>query len=497
MKLQRDLSEYIKMGSCSGKSVANSIVVSNPMRSLDLKITPRTFNSQNSHSFVDVYRVGNCLGTGTFGEVRLVTHKVTGMERAVKIFRKVNYVNKVSQAKLRNEIDILRGLDHPNIVKMYEYFEDDKRLYVVMEKCEGGELYDQLLSVNSFSELQAANLVKQLLLAISYLHEKNIVHRDIKPENILFEEKNQLASIKLIDFGIAIRLSPGAREKEAVGSVFYIAPEVLDHDYSEKCDLWSSGIIAYMILCGTPPFDGASDVDIIKSIRTSQVSFHQEIWKSFSAESKDFILKLVCPESGRLTAAQALMHPWITNIEVPSPRKDIYFSTLQALRRFHTSNKLKDAVKMYITSQCLSAHETKQLTQIFQAIDKNSDGKISKDELHQYYVKVNGEDGAREEVEKIMFEVGGGNKEFINYSEFLRASVSDSVILCQRNLRLAFGKFDIDKSGKISAEEIKEVLEDENAYDPEIWTNIVKGADKNEDGEIDFKEFAELVLEEN
>ena len=248
-----------------------------------------------------------------------------------------------------------------------------------------------------------------------------------------------------------------------------------------------------MILCGHPPFGGDSDQVIVSNIRSGKFYFNQPIWANLSLESQDFISKLLCPATERLSAIQALSHPWISNIEIPSPCKDIYQNVLKSLRTFHYSNNLRYAVRTYIISQCLAANETKQLKEVFNSIDQNSDGKLSKKELQVYYERVWGCDNAEEEIDKIMNKLDPDGRGHIHYSEFLSACINDNTILCQRNLRIAFNRFDIDKSGKISGQEIKQLLEEENAFDPEIWEQIVKDADQNNDGEIDFKEFADMV----
>lgn len=478
---------------CSRTSTTRTIDVDTARKTL--KITAQTFVKESTQQLLEVYKIGNIIGTGTYGEVRLVTHKETGQQRAMKVFRK--NIPKTQQEKIRNEISILKNLDHPNIIRMFEYFEDSHKIYLIMEKCEGGELYEYILKQNSFSEFEAANIIKQLLSALAYLHENLIAHRDIKPENILFEETPLSPSIKLIDFGIATKFFPGSFLKEAAGTVYYISPEVISEKYTEKCDMWSCGVLTYMILCGEPPFDGDSDMDIVKSIQTQSIIFNQPIWLQNSMESRDFILKLLCPESFRMTATQALSHTWIANIEIPSPCKEAYTSTLTALKAFNNNNKLKEAVRTFIVTQCTTLSETKELKEIFRAIDKNSDGKISKDELSLYYCRFFGSEKSDEEVSGIMAKLDRGNTGFINYTEFLKACVSDSIVSTKENLKAAFNKFDMERSGKISAKEIKAILQDEEIYEESVWNGIMKECDRNGDGVVDFDEFCDLFFREN
>ncbi|OMJ74003.1 hypothetical protein SteCoe_23900 [Stentor coeruleus] len=478
---------------CSNTSIKR--VIDNDTARKTLKITAQTFVKESTQQLLEVYKVGNIIGTGTYGEVRLVTHKETNQQRAMKVFRK--NTSKIQKEKIRNEIGILKNLDHPNIIRMFEYFEDTHKIYLIMEKCEGGELYEYILKQNSFSEFEAANIIKQLLSALAYLHENKIVHRDIKPENILFEETHLSPNIKLIDFGIATKFFPGSFFKEPVGTVYYISPEVISEKYTEKCDMWSCGILAYMILCGEVPFDGNSDIEIIKSIQTKNISFNQAIWLQNSIESRDFILKLLCPENIRMTALQALNHPWITNIEIPSPCKEAYTSTLTALKTFNNNNKLKEAIRTFIVTQCTTITETKELKKIFKAIDKNSDGKISKNELSLYYSRFFNSEKSDEEVSEIMAKLDKGNTGFINYTEFIKACVSDSIVLKKENLKAAFNKFDMQRSGKISTKEIKAILQDEEIYEENVWNGIMKECDRNNDGVVDFEEFCDLFFREN
>jgi len=168
---------------------------------------------------------------------------------------------------LFNEINILRSLDHPNIVKMYEFFEDDKRYYIVTEICKGGELFDEIINRGKFSERDAAILMKQLLMCVNYCHSNNVVHRDLKPENILLEANKDFDQIKIIDFGTSLTVDPTKTLDEKLGTPYYIAPEVLNKKYNHKCDIWSSGVISYIVLSGIPPFNGANDQEIMANVK--------------------------------------------------------------------------------------------------------------------------------------------------------------------------------------------------------------------------------------
>jgi len=196
--------------------------------------------------------------TGAFGEVRMCVHRESGAQRAVKVLRK-SHMDDDEKRMLFNEINILKEIDHPNIIKMYEFFEDEKRYYLVTEICKGGELFDEILQRGKFSERDGAVLMKQVLSCINYCHQSNIVHRDLKPENILLEQNKEFDQIKIIDFGTSLVYDPNRNLDEKLGTPYYIAPEVLNKNYNEKCDIWSAGVITYILLSGMPPFNGQSD----------------------------------------------------------------------------------------------------------------------------------------------------------------------------------------------------------------------------------------------
>ena len=186
-----------------------------------------------------------------------------------------------ARIRLDYEIDILKNLDHPNILRLYEVFEDKKYIYLVTEYCQGGELFDEIISRQRFNEKDAAVIVKQLLSAIAYCHSKKVCHRDLKPENILIDNKETL-SIKLIDFGTSQRFEDEEKMELVLGTAYYIAPEVLKGQYDEMCDIWSCGVITYILLSGEPPFPGADDKEILKNVVMGKYGFTREVWKTRS-----------------------------------------------------------------------------------------------------------------------------------------------------------------------------------------------------------------------
>jgi len=221
---------------------------------------------QHAGKLRDHYRIGKMLGSGAFGEVRVCVHRDSGAQRAVKVLRK-SHMDDDEKRMLFNEINNLKDLDHPNILKMFEFFEDEKRYYIVTDICKGGELFDEIVARGKFTENDAAVLMKQVLSCINYCHSNKIVHRDLKPENILLEQNKEFDQIKIIDFGTSLVFDENKKLDEKLGTPYYIAPEVLAKSYGPKCDIWSCGVITYIILSGNPPFNGASDQEIMKKVK--------------------------------------------------------------------------------------------------------------------------------------------------------------------------------------------------------------------------------------
>ena len=479
-------------GSSNSKAKTPSVRVNNVE---SLKIQVGNFVVQNPRAFQEEYKIGKSLGSGAFGEVRKVIHRATGEARAVKIFRKDLAVSDSSQKKLMEEINVLRSLDHPNIIRVYEFFEDNKRFYIVMEQCNGGELFEEILKRQNFGEPQAAIIVQQLLSAVAYLHDNGIIHRDLKPENILLEESRDIMNIKLIDFGTAVRVDKNKTIKGAIGTAYYIAPEVLSGTYNHRCDLWSLGVIIFILLGGYPPFDGQNDEEILEKVKKSNYSFKNQVWNNISKEAKELIQGLLAPSVSRLTAHDALASSWIRmNLQRQQVGDDVKKAALDGLKSFQKSSKLRDAVNTFITTQCVSVADTKELRKVFKDMDKNGDGKLSREELLEYYSKEMGPEQANKEVNRIMSEVDTDNSGYVDYTEFIKATIDFKTITSAGFLKRAFDVFDKDGSGSISASELKRLLAGGNICEDNIWSEIIKNVDSNGDGEIDFREFERIIL---
>jgi len=256
------------------------------------------------------------LGTGMHGSVRKCYDRRTGERYAVKSI----YKDHVRPAALRREILLLREMRHGNIIPLRDIFEDADYIHIVTDLCEGGELFERIIERSRdktidgcFAEDEASRIIYQLLTAVRYLHEHGIVHRDIKPENILFNSSDGY-SIKLIDFGLARRWDEGdAPMSTVVGTPYYIDPNVLRKKYTRSCDLWSVGIVAYILIAGYPPFNKRDDSAIHRAVLKGRYRFASKDWKHTTKESRDFVRRLLQTDSvGRMTVDEALAHPWIT-----------------------------------------------------------------------------------------------------------------------------------------------------------------------------------------
>mmetsp|Transcript_14053 Transcript_14053/g.16451 ORF Transcript_14053/g.16451 Transcript_14053/m.16451 type:complete len:529 (+) Transcript_14053:442-2028(+) len=432
----------------------------------------------------DRYIMGKKLGEGSYGKVRLATKRNTGEEVAVKSILKKN-VRRIHT--LRREIGIMVEMDHPNIVKLHDVFETDSHLYIVMELCTGGELFDYITRKQSFSEGEAANLLQQILGALAYLHEKNIAHRDLKPENFLFKAKHDKSVLKIIDFGLS-RFYTSSNEgfmKTRVGTPYYIAPEVLAKQYDLACDMWSVGVIMYILLCGYPPFWGDSEKEIFARIKRGRFDFPPEEWNLVSVDAKNLIKKMLETDpTKRITAKEALMDPWMC-IE---RNKTLAPAMLERLTKFSKHNKLKRAA-LNVIARMLSEQEISSLMQQFRAIDIDGNGYVSVSELATAMrsVGLKTSNQTVEDLLKIMDEDGNGK---IDYAEFVAASMSRHTYLKDEILLKAYDHF-CDHNGEITRDKVAAsvgVGEDSTLVD-----NILKSVDSDENGVIDFGEFKKMM----
>lgn len=483
-----------------------------------LKYFPKSMNGQKADTLIlnnDVivsdlganienkYEKLKKLGEGAYGEVWKVRHKVLGKEFAMKIIEKSPYC---VTNEIINEINILKKLDHPNILKVLEFHLSDDKFYIITDFCPEGELYNEISNKKEFSESEAAFIIYQILSAIRYCHKMRVIHRDIKPENIMImgRESNGGLNVKLIDFGTAKIFSEGKSQKGLVGSSYYIAPEVIDGKYDEECDIWSIGVIMYIMLTGYPPFNGEDDDSILRSVKTGKYDTTLDTYQKLSPEAKDLISKLLkySPHE-RITARDALNHSWFkshnlrnnNNTIDPNEVRDM----LRNLENYKSDNMLKCAAIAYLVHQNTNIKQCMDASKLFFSIDLNHDGKLEKNELEYAYKKYCGlsEEDARIKAKMIFTNIDTDNNGFIETEEFIRACINPRLFNSYNYLKFAFDYFDNDKSGYISIQEIEKKFLQSSKNKSDITKRELKKLfdriDVNNDGQISFEEFSSMI----
>ncbi|XP_060602146.1 calcium/calmodulin-dependent protein kinase type 1-like [Ruditapes philippinarum] len=287
------------------------------------------------------YDLKETLGTGAFSEVLLAEDKTDpGKFVAVKCIDRMGIVGK--EESLNNEIEVLRRLNHPNIVRLTDVFEDKNYVYLVMELVTGGELFDRIVEKGSYTERDASLLIKQVLEAVDYMHDKGIVHRDLKPENLLYYSNCESSKIMISDFGLS-KIEDSGTMATACGTPGYVAPEVLAQmPYGKEVDCWSIGVIAYILLCGYPPFYDENDAALFQQILKAEFEFDSPYWDDISDSAKEFIRKLMCKDpKKRLTCKEAIAFPWISGNTALD--KDIHASVSAQMQKNFIKSKWKRA----------------------------------------------------------------------------------------------------------------------------------------------------------
>lgn len=452
------------------------------------------FILDNRGKIVDFYSIDKKkLGEGSYGSVTKATNKATGQIRAVK---------NISKAQMKNldrfhaEVAIMKMMDHPNICKLFESFEDVRNLYLVMELCTGGELFDRIIDSGHFTEVQAAICMQHMFRAIYYMHQSSICHRDLKPENFLFTTKDPIekSTLKVIDFGLACKFEPNQVLTTKAGTPYYVAPQVLAGKYDQASDLWSLGVIMYVLLCGYPPFHGDTDADVLAKVRLGNFHFAQADWKNVSEDAKELIRKLLkMNPKDRFTAEQALYHVWVEKKAPKAANVALQTNLVDNLRGFRSQNKLKKAALHVIATQ-LGESQIQALRDTFMALDCNGDGLLTVTELKEGLSKA-GLTEIPPDLQQIMEEVDSDGSGMIDYTEFLAATLDRKVYMCEETCWQAFRVFDLNNDGNISREELLQVLNDgdvKNAAARDM-AEVMKEIDQNGDGQIDFAEFMQMM----
>ena len=485
------------MGCCESSDGWAPVPQVNRLQSPEqIKISAQQFVHKLEEPIEQHYRFIKQLGAGSFGRVYAAEHIKTNQRRAVKeIIKTPNSLEEQSQ--FLTEVSILRTLDHPSIVRVYELFETVDKYYIAMELVEGGELFDFLSQNRQLSEPVAVRIMAQVLGAVWYCHQHKIVHRDLKPENLLLERvpKSHLdIAIKIIDFGTSCLMSPDNKLKQRIGTAYYIAPEVLSMEYTEKCDVWSCGVMLYVLLSGYPPFNGRTNMEVMSKVRLGQFSFEGESWANISDEGKNLIRRMLTKNyEFRPSAEECLKDPWLQKHQTAVSMSSVaVMKSLNNLRTFYIDNKLRRTVIAFIAARLLSSEATSELAAAFKALDLNHDGRLSREEMLTGYSSIMPEEEAREVVEQVLAAADMDGSGFIDFTEFVAGSMSPKVLLSKRRLEQAFKSLDRDGSGAITLAELRTGLGLES--NQELWEKLASEVDQNGDGEIDQEEFTKMMM---
>ncbi|MCD7460796.1 Calcium-dependent protein kinase 17 [Datura stramonium] len=430
------------------------------------------------------YSIGKELGRGQFGVTHLCTHKQSGEQFACKTIAKRKLVNKEDIEDVKREVQIMHHLTgQQNIVELKGAYEDKHSVHLVMELCAGGELFDRIITKGHYTERAAATLLRTIVQIVHTCHSMGVIHRDLKPENFLLLNKDEDSPLKATDFGLSVFYKQG--------SAYYIAPEVLKRRYGPEVDIWSVGVMLYILLSGVPPFWAETEHGIFNAILRGHVDFSCDPWPSISHGAKDIVRKMLNSDpKQRLTAIQVLNHPWIKE-DGDAPDTPLDNAVLNRLKQFRAMNNFK-RVALRVIAGCLSEEEIMGLKQMFKSMDADDSGAITLEELKQGLAK-QGTKLSDYEIQQLMEAADADGNGTIDYEEFITATMHMNRMDKDEHLYTAFKYFDKDNSGFITVEELEQALREFGMDDVKDIKEIVAEVDSNNDGRINYDEFAAMM----
>ena len=524
-----------------------------PQSIIDLKVNTGNFIVQRDGAKVfDFYEKLQFLGEGSFGSVFKVKRKNSGgreIFRALKeISKEVMCLNEENAEEIRNEISVLKSLDHPNIMKIYEFFEDNEKMYLITEFC-GGDTANIQDKYGVFPEFLVKYILYQVFMAVAFFHSNKIVHTDIKRENIsffyhdekkekkfvddfikkFFEDKEiteelmevggmenlsenaykivkELANfdVKILDFGSAKRRNL-TKLSGVTGTVYYCSPEIVDDKYDFECDEWACGIMMYILLVGEPPFQGNSEEEIFSKIKKEKLNLDIKPLKHISENCKDLINKLLEKDSKkRIKASQALKHPFFTSgINIGNLFKGKYKENKEILKSLFkrktqevkdkTGSKFKDMVIAYITLNFSEKEEEKKARKIFMEMAGGDNHFLIRKDTFVNKMNAIYKNQKIEDIEKLFDDIDENKSGNIEYEELIRALSDKNKLLSDKNLKEAFDFFDKNKNGSISWNEIAQVIHPEGRIPTQIMKEFMEEiGQKDENKEINFEVFSIL-----
>ena len=515
-----------------------------PKNIVDVKFKTGSLVKEYFGNPFDIYEELEELGEGAYGVVKKVCLKENPETiRAMKIIPKENIMEGQSQ-KLLDEIQILRKLEHPNIMKIYEYFNDSKNIYIVSELCDQGDLLGKMIKLGSMSEVVVKFLMGQILNAVSYLHDNRVFHGDIKLENVmlyktskkqgrrftklnkdlnssyklqqdienLYKDKTQKLrssivfvedmtdyEVKLIDFGCSKFLQKKKNNKMSgiVGTSIYCSPEVIDDLYDERSDEWSCGVLMYILLCGEPPFQGETEEEIFANVKKGYIDFSKSKFNNVSENCIDLIKKLLCSNrKTRIKASEALNHNFFTENFNPSKaltqNKD-----LNILKRFIRLEKLPSKLHEVVIAYCcfnfINKEEEKQLRELFRFMDTDNKNKLTMEDFKKAFRQANLM-VSKYELKKIMNILDSDGSNLIEYQEFLRAICDKKSLFKEENLKAVFAVIDKDKKGYATAADIQKFV---FGNQKNVNRNTIQGCTAQigmeKDSKLSFEQFCEII----
>lgn len=452
------------------------------------------------------------LGKGSYGEVKLGYLKNTKLKRAIKIIDKAKVRN---VKRFRFEIEIMMKLDHPNVLKLYDYFETEAYVYLVLELCTGGELFDRIIAKKYYKEDEARIIFEQMVKAIYHCHMNGVCHRDLKPENFMMVSKNDAYTLKVIDFGLSRSFESSVLQKKDMnekkvfnkgkrrtratlktkaGTPFYIAPEVLTGNYNEKCDVWSLGVILYILFCGYPPFYGENNREIIQSVKQGKLDFSGTEWKDKSKKATNIIKKMVTNHEQRYFADEILKDDWFTKAKTDKNAK-LDFKTMLINMKYFSKLSLAKKVIIYFITRNFYEEELKEYHPYFSLFDSENTGQIDKNEfkkLSKKHLKT-----STKESEELFDNLDFFSNGFITYSQFLAAIIDNSIFFEKKNLQIFFQLADTNKSGILSIENMQQFLQIQFQYrstiDESFKGKLLKEFEDSGFLGINFKDFVQRI----